>query len=267
MARAEREEQRKARMRATRDRLHEKPLVSRNPIWRFCQFIFYYCIIIPLLKVGVTLWFGLKLENRAVFRSLKGQGYVVTSNHIHPMDCTMIGLSIFPRHAIYTSQEETFYVRGLGLLLKLLNCIPILSGMQGLRIFLDTMEAELKRGKVVVVYPEGEIGLLCDHLRKFRDGAFTLATRANVPIVPVILTPRESRGIWKLFRREYCLTLTAGEPIMPVEAESQKKAVVQLREQTFEAMAKLQAEGGHAYPKNGPSGENAFWQVKKSKDI
>ena len=267
MNRAEREEQRKARMRATRQRLHEKPLVSRNPVWRVSQFILFYCVVIPVLKVGVTLWFGLKMENRQVFRSLKKQGYVITSNHIHPMDCTMIALAAFPRHMLFTSQEETFYIRGLGLLMRLLNCIPILSGMQGLRIFLDTVEAELKRGKAAIVYPEGEIGLLCDHLRKFRDGAFTLATRANVPVVPVVITPRESHGIWKLFRREYCLTVTAGEPIQPVEAESQKRAVTQLRKQTFEAMEQLLQNGGHAYPKNGPSGEDAFWQVKKSKDI
>lgn len=255
------------RLKAARDRLHSKPLMSRNPVWRFFQFVLYFCIVIPILKVFLTLIFGLKLENRSVFRSLKGQGYVIVCNHVHPMDCTFIGLAAFPRHVIFTSQEETFYIRGLGTLLRLLNCVPVLNGVKGLRVFLDSMESELKKGRVVAVYPEGEIHVCCDHLRKFSDGAFTIATKADVPVVPVVITPRERRGIWKVLRREYCLTLTVGEPVYPVKAESQKRAIRQLREKTKDAMQILLDNGGHAYPKVDPNNQDAFWQVKKSKGL
>ncbi|MDD5952471.1 MAG: lysophospholipid acyltransferase family protein [Oscillospiraceae bacterium] len=255
------------RLLATREKLHRKPLLSRNPLWRFCQVVLYYGIIIPVLKVSLPPILGLKLENRKAFRQLKEKGFVVVSNHVHPMDCTFIGLAVCPRRLIFTSQEETFYVRGLGLLLKLLNCVPVLTGVHGLRKFLDTMEEELKQGKAVVVYPESEIELICDHLRKFSDGAFTMAVRADVPVVPLVVTPREPKGLWKLTRREYCLTLTVGEPIYAEAQESEKRTIHQLRDTTRSAMEQMLAQGGHAYPKEKPDTEGAFWQVKKSKDL
>lgn len=255
------------RLKAAREALHSKPLMSKNPVWRACQWIFYFCIVIPILKVALTIIFGLKLENRAVFRKLKGQGYVIVCNHVHPMDCTFIGLAAFPRHVIFTSQEETFYIRGLGTLLRLLNCVPVLGGVSGLRRFLDEMAAQLEQGRVVAVYPEGEIHVCCDHLRKFSDGAFTIAEKAKAPVVPVVITPRERKGIWKVLRREYCVTLTVGEPVYPAEAETTKRAVRDLRERTRAAMEVLLENGGHAYPKEDPNDKDAFWQVKKSKGL
>ena len=35
------------------------------------------------------------------------------------------------------------------------------------------------------MYPEGSIEMYCDHLRKFSDGAFTIAVDANAPVLPV----------------------------------------------------------------------------------
>ncbi len=261
------DEKRLKRLQAARDRLHSKPLMNRNPAWRLLQFALYFGLVIPILKVALKVIFGLKLENRSVFRQLKGQGYVIVCNHVHPLDCTFLGVAAFPRHVIFTSQEETFYIRGLGLVMRLLNCVPVLNGVSGLRTFLDAMEAELKQGRVVAVYPEGEIQVCCDHLRKFSNGAFTLAARANVPVVPAVVTPRERRGIWKLLRREYCLTLTIGEPVLPEQAESPKQAVRLLREKTWNAMDGLLEQGGHAYPKTDPNEKDAFWQVKKSKGL
>lgn len=257
-------------LRAAREKLHAKPLVSRNPAWRFCQFILCFGIVMPLLKIGLPLFLGLKIENRKAFRQLKGQGYVIVCNHVHPMDCTMIGVAANPRHIIFTSQEETFYVRGLGLLLRLLNCVPVLTGMSGLRTFLDTMVEELEQGRVVSVYPESEIDMCCDHLRKFSDGAFSMAVRAQVPVLPMVVTPREPTGFRKLFKREYSMLLTVGEPIAPLkveEGESQKKTIHTLRDTTKAAMEILLQNGGHAYPKKDLNNKDAFWQVKKSKGL
>lgn len=257
------------RLKSAREKLHKKPIVSKNPLWLGMQKVVYFGIVIPILRVVITTFFGLKRENRSVLRKLKGQGYVIVCNHVHPLDCVFIGLTAFPRHVTFTSQEETFYVRGLGGLMRVLNCVPILKGVQGLRRFLDAMENKLKKGRVITMYPEGEIYVCCDHLRKFNDGAFTLATKAQVPVVPMVITPRERRGVWKLLRREYCFTITVGDPILPPSSDSDapKRVVRQLRDQTFDAMNVLLENGGHAYPKEDPNNKDAFWQIKKSKGL
>ena len=48
-------------LRAAREKLHAKPLVSQNPAWRFCQFILCFGIVMPLLKIGLPLFLGLKI--------------------------------------------------------------------------------------------------------------------------------------------------------------------------------------------------------------
>ena len=52
------------------------------------------------------------------------------------------------------------------------------------------------------MYPEGSIEMYCDHLRKFSDGAFTIAVDANAPVLPVVITPRERKGLWKLLKTQ-----------------------------------------------------------------
>jgi 1-acyl-sn-glycerol-3-phosphate acyltransferase len=217
--------------------------------------------------LALPVLFGLKVENRSVLRQRRREGYVLVCNHVHPMDCTFLGVAAFPRNAIFTSQEETFYIRGLGTLLRLLNCVPVLSGIKGLRTFLEEMEHQLRKGRVVVVYPEGEIHVCCDHLRKFSDGAFTMATRGDVPVIPAVITPREATGFWKKIGRTYCVTLTIGQPIAPTTEGTEKQRIRRLREDTIDAMETMLEQGGHAYPKEDVNDKDAFWQVKKSKGL
>ena len=184
------------------------------------------------------------------------------------MDCCMAGLAVVPRMMYVTSQEETFYIRGLRTLMRLLNGVPILKGIKGLRIFMDSMVNELKKGRIVLMYPEAEIEVLCDHLRPFRSGAFTMACRANAPVLPMVITPREAKGVWKLMRRKFCYTITVGEPLRPAAGtESEKQAVYNLRERTFAQMEEMLRNGDHAYPEQDLNDPDAFWRVKKGKDL
>ena len=258
----------KARLMAGRENIYRKPLCSGNPVWKACQRLLWYCLALPMFHLVYRPFFGLKVENHDVIRRLHGQGFVIVCNHVHVMDSIMVAIAASPRHPFFTSQEETFYIRGLRTLLRVLNCVPILKEQQGLQMFLDSMVAQLKKGRPVLVYPEAEIRVLCDHLRKFSNGAFTLAHRADVPVVPMVITPRERKGLWKLLRRRFCLTITIGEPLRPLrEKTPERLAVIDLRERTIARMEQMLENGGHAYPPEDLHNPDAFWQVKKSKQI
>ncbi len=108
------------------------------------------------------------------------------------------------------------------------------------------------------MYPEGSIEMYCDHLRKFSDGAFTIAVDANAPVLPVVITPRERKGLWKLLKRSPCITLTVGDPVYPEDCGSHRKTVRKLREDVEAEMNHLLEIGGKAYPTKPLHDEEAF---------
>lgn len=257
------------KLQAGKDNVYSKPLISDNPASALARWMFWNGFILPAFHSVFRIIFALKVENRNITKELnrKGKGYVTVCNHVHVMDSLMITMACGARHPIFTSQEETFYINGLRTLLRALDCVPILKEGDGLKKFLDEMSAQLKKGRVVNVYPEGSIETMCDHLRPFSKGAFNLAQRAGVPIVPMVITPREKKGLWKLLRKNYSMTITVGKPIQPIEGVVERVGALKMMQQTIDAMNKMLEEGGHAYPAVSEHNPNAFWQVKKSKQI
>ncbi len=63
---------------------------------------------------------------------------------------------------------------------------------------MNEMTDAVKEAGLLECIREGSIEMYCDHLRKFSDGAFTIAVDANAPVLPVVITPRERKGLWKL---------------------------------------------------------------------
>ena len=245
-----------------------KKLLSTSFLHKTLSFFIYFCIAIPLLTIMNTFVFGLKQEGKTKIQKLskKNKGFVLTCNHVHPMDCTWLGILATPRKMVYTSMENNFDIPVVGPLIRFFDCVPISTSVKGLRNFMNEMTAAVKRGRVISMYPEGSIEMYCDHLRKFSDGAFTIAVDANAPVLPVIITPRERKGLWRLLKRGSCITLTVGDPVYPVDCGSHRKTVHKLREDVRAEMEHLLAIGGKAYPKGPVHDEEAFWRTDKKKN-
>ncbi len=81
--------------------------------------------------------------------------------------------------------------------------------------FLETAGARLREGVIVIIFPEGTRSS-SGTLGRFHSGAFTLAVRENVPVIPLCITgtgdvfPKKSR-LGKIAP----VTVTALEPVYP----------------------------------------------------
>ncbi|MCI9272794.1 MAG: 1-acyl-sn-glycerol-3-phosphate acyltransferase [Clostridiales bacterium] len=214
----------------------DKPLVSANPFLRFFSRLFLYFIAFPLLFLFDHAVFGLKIRGKEHVKNLKGKGAVLVCNHAHYFDCTFLGLLAMPRKAIFTSLERLFYVPVVSQLIYFLGSVPVPSSPSRMRSFLQQMVQAVKDGRLLCIYPEGELIPYCQTLRDFKDGAFTIAARAHVPVIPVVLTQRPRRGIWKLLKRKPCFTLTAGEPIYPSNQENIRRSARELYQKALEQM-------------------------------
>lgn len=110
---------------------------------------------------------------------------VYVSNHQSMVDILAIMSARLP--ALWVSKVENFYAPVLGLNMYLNGYIPVRRGyLPSIMTMMRRCLARLDEGRSLIVFPEGtrtEDG----KLRHFFRGAFFLATRARVPVVPICL--------------------------------------------------------------------------------
>ncbi len=169
------------------------------------------------------------MKGRKNIRSIKG-GIITVSNHIHNMDATMNALASFPRRPFFITLKSNFEIPISGFLVRALGGVPIPETKTALRKFNKDIEEALDKGKIIHYYPEAALWPYYHKLRPFKNGAFRLAVRKNVPIVPIIFTFKNPKGFMKLIKKKPYIRAIIEKPIYPTDDSNT------LKEMTYEVM-------------------------------
>ena len=125
------------------------------------------------------------LENA---KCIKG-GALITSNHFSYMDNTVIRLIAMKckkkRKFHIVIQETNVFMEGyFGFLMKNCNTLPVSRSASYMRNNLSpAIEKFLRRGDLVLIYPEQEMWFNYKKPREYREGAYHYAVKNNVPII------------------------------------------------------------------------------------
>ena len=117
-------------------------------------------------------------------------GAVITSNHYNPTDSTpirMLARAMGKRDRLHIMvQESNMLMTGLfGFLMKNCNTHPYVPSATYLtKSFMPFMEELLSAGDLLLVYPEAEMWYNYKKPRRERDGAFHIAAKYGVPVIP-----------------------------------------------------------------------------------
>ena len=206
--------------------------VPTNIVFRLMSDILYYLIAYPILKVITKIVYDLKIEGKENVRYLE-EGAVTVANHFLILDCAMVALACGDRKEHFTALADSFKIPFVRKLIKLLKAIPIPKDINNKKNFLKAIDNLLKEGELVHFYPEASLIPYCNKLRNFKNGAFDFSIRNNVPIVPMVFTFREPKGMRKLFKKKQDVTLKVLKPIYP-----EGKCLEILKEETFAEMGK-----------------------------
>jgi 1-acyl-sn-glycerol-3-phosphate acyltransferase len=128
----------------------------------------------------MTLGFSLRMQGQG--NMPKHGPALLIANHQSFLDPILCGL-LTRRPMVYLARKTLFANRHAAALLRSLNAVPIDQegvGKEGMRTILD----QLKLGKPVVVYPEGE-RTPHGRMQALKPGIHLLIKRAQAPIVPV----------------------------------------------------------------------------------
>jgi len=126
---------------------------------------------------------SVEVEGRERCRDLPACVYV--SNHQSMVDILAVFAIRLP--LLWVSKLENFYVPFLGWTMWLNNYVPVKRGnLASIRRMLRRCERALQGGSSLFVFPEGTRSN-DGNLKRFFRGAFWIAARNRVPVVPVII--------------------------------------------------------------------------------
>ena len=106
-----------------------------------------YMIAYPLLLIINKFLFGFKIEGRENLENIDS-GKITISNHVHPMDCTMVGLANVPNKTFFTSLETNFKIPIVRKIIKLLNAVPIPQNIKYTKKFVKSIDELIKNSNL-----------------------------------------------------------------------------------------------------------------------
>ena len=147
-----------------------------------------------LIKKDVLIVDGVTGEEN--LSALK-EGAVLTCNHFSPFDNYVLFHCIrkhLPKKYLYKVIREGNYTgfKGLyGLFFRHCNTLPLSSNRRTMMNFTKSVNTLLKSGETILIYPEQEMWWNYKKPRPFKIGAFKIAKKAGVPILPAFITMQD----------------------------------------------------------------------------
>ncbi len=171
--------------------------------------------------------FHLTVEGEEHLKGLTG-GAVFTSNHFGPFEnlCVREAAKHAPgKHRFFcVIREGNYAIPGfLGFLLKNCDTLPLSSSAHTMAHFNRAVKQYLKEGCHVLIYPEQAMWYRYKKPRPYRIGAFHIAAKNGVPVVPCFVTFLEHNDLDSDGFPRLTYTIHIMPPIWPDKEKSPKE--------------------------------------------
>lgn len=190
---------------------------------------------------------GLRFEGRDVLKRYKKEmagGVISLSNHCYFIDCPAVLLAIKAKCTVKIPMFAPNFRTKNRDLMRMVGGIPIPpaeAGLSAMKKFNEAFDTFHERGYSFHIFPEAAQWPFYKPLRPFQKGAFTMAYKYDMPLLPCVVTYRKRTGIYKLFgpANMPLLTVRIGEPVFPDKTQPRKVEVDRLREAAHKEMEAL----------------------------
>ncbi|RME90024.1 MAG: 1-acyl-sn-glycerol-3-phosphate acyltransferase [Anaerolineae bacterium] len=166
---------------------------------------------------------------------------ILVSNHLGDADALLM-FSYLPVFVDALAKIELYDIPFVGPFMDAYGVIWVHRGRPDRRAISAALEG-LRRGRIIAIAPEGRESLT-GGLEKGTDGAAFLALKADVPLVPVVVTGTENKRIYEGLRRLKRLptTMTVGEPFRLQHLPDRREAIRQGTEHIMRTLARMLPE-------------------------
>lgn len=206
-------------------------------------------------KVGEKFLDEILKNNKLIIKQINGienfkkidTGAMVTCNHFNPFDSFAVEKAF--REAGKIREKKLFKVirEGnytnfpgfYGFLFRNCDTLPLSSNKRTMVEFMKAVDIILQRGDWILIYPEQSLWWNYRKPKPLKDGAYKMAARNNVPIIPIFITMEDSNIIGDdgFPVQEYIINIE--EPIYPDSNKTEKENADIMKNKNFEIWKKV----------------------------
>ncbi len=209
-------------------------------------------------KVGEKFLNDIIKENKLIIRKINGienfkkvqTGAIITCNHFNPFDSFSIE-QVFriseqaktkKLYKVIREGNYTNFPGFYGFLFRNCDTLPLSSNKRTMIEFKKAVDTILQRGDFILIFPEQSMWWNYKKPKPLKNGAFKLATKNNVPVIPIFITMEDSNimGEDGFPIQEY--TINIGEPIYPNEEISDRENTEIMKEENFKVWKEVYEE-------------------------
>ena len=209
-------------------------------------------------KVGERFLNDLIKDKKLIIREIKGldnlqkvnTGAMITCNHFNPFDCFAIEKTFRisgqeknrKLHKVIREGNYTNFPGLYGFFFRNCNTLPLSSNKRTMVEFMKAVDKLLKKGDFILIYPEQSMWWNYRKPKPLKHGAFKLAARSNVPIIPIFITMQDSNiiGADGFPVQEYIINIE--EPIYPDKNLSERENTENMLNKNFEVWKNIYEE-------------------------
>ena len=170
-------------------------------------------------------------------------GALITCNHFNPFDSFAVEEAF--RNAKLNKKQKLFIVLRegnytnfpgfYGFLFRNCNTLPLSSNKRTMVKFMEAADIILQRGDFILIFPEQSMWWNYKKPKPLKIGAYKIAARNNVPILPIFITMEDSNVMGEdgFYVQEY--TVNIGKPIFPDENLTEKENLEIMKEKNIVA--------------------------------
>lgn len=201
-------------------------------------------------EVGERFLDNLLKNNKLIIKEIRGlenlskvtTGAIVTCNHFNPFDCFTIE-KVFrlsgkiEEKRLYKVIREGNYTNfpGLyGFLFRNCDTLPLSSNKRTMVEFMKATDTLLQKGDFILIYPEQSLWWNYRKPKPLKHGAFKIAVRNNVPVIPIFITMEDSNIIGDdgFPIQEYIVNIA--EPIYPNDNLTPRENIEKMLNKNFD---------------------------------
>lgn len=206
-------------------------------------------------KMGEKFLNNLLKDNKLIIKNINGienlqsieTGAMITCNHFNPFDSFAIE-KVFrisgqsKNKKLYKVIREGNYTNfpGLyGFFFRNCDTLPLSSNKKTMVEFMKSVDIILNRGDFILIYPEQSMWWNYRKPKPLKNGAFKLAARNDVPVIPIFITMEDSKIIGEdgFPVQEY--TINIEKPIYPDDKLTERENMEAMKNKNAEVWRKV----------------------------
>lgn len=210
--------------------------VHKNPVWTFFANAIYYVLVSPIVLFYTKCILHVKFVNKKAVKPLqkKKERYYLYGNHTGVIDAFTPNIISLPTRNKLIVGADSVSIKGLKNLLQMMGVVPIPTGTNGMREFLQAIDYYNKKYNITI-YPEAHIWPYYTGVRNFPDTSFAYPVKHGSPVVAFFTAYSKPKGFMKCFRKAN-ITVYVSDPIYPNTNLPKKEAQKELRDKVYAFM-------------------------------